>query len=70
MTVINLLIILALLAIIFVLFRGLYFMIKDQGKTKKTVNALTWRIGFSVLLIILLILGMANGIIVPHGIQP
>jgi branched-subunit amino acid transport protein AzlD len=70
MTVAKLLIILFLFAIIFVLFRGLYYMVKDQGKTKKTVNSLTWRIGLSVMLIILLIIGASFGYIQPHGVQP
>ena len=62
-------IILTLIAIIFVLFRGLFFLVKDQGQTKKTVNSLTWRISLSVFLIILLVLAIKFGIIVPHGVQ-
>ena len=34
-----------LLAILFVLFRGLFFLVKDQGNSKRTVNSLTWRVG-------------------------
>ncbi|PCJ48719.1 MAG: hypothetical protein COA74_08410 [Gammaproteobacteria bacterium] len=66
----KVIIVLALFAILFVLFRGLYYMVKDQGKTKRTVNSLTWRIALSVLLIIGLITAVATGVIVPHGIQP
>jgi formate hydrogenlyase subunit 3/multisubunit Na+/H+ antiporter MnhD subunit len=66
----KVIIVLALLAILFALFRGLYYMVKDQGKTKRTVNSLTWRIALSVLLIVGLIIGVATGVIEPHGVQP
>jgi hypothetical protein len=48
--------------------RGLYFMMSDKGTTNRTVKALTWRIGLSVFLILLIIAGIATGIIKPHGI--
>ena len=69
MFIAKIFIILALIAIIFVLFRGLFFLVKDQGQTKKTVNSLTWRISLSLFLIILLVLAIKFGIIVPHGVQ-
>lgn len=47
---------------------GLYYMLVDKGSTKRTVNALTRRIGLSVALILLVIAGMATGFISPHGI--
>lgn len=62
-------IIAALFAIIFVLFRGLYFLVKDQGNPKQTVKSLTWRIGLSVLLIILIMVAIKLGIVTPHGIN-
>jgi len=70
MSMAKVIIILALFAIIFALFRGLYYMVKDQGKTKRTVNSLTWRIVLSVLLIIGLITAVATGVVEPHGIRP
>jgi succinate dehydrogenase/fumarate reductase cytochrome b subunit len=65
-TTIVILIILA--AIVFNLGAGLYFMMTDKGQTDRTVKALTRRIGLSVLLIILVIIGILTGIIKPHGI--
>jgi succinate dehydrogenase/fumarate reductase cytochrome b subunit len=47
---------------------GLYYMIVDKGRTKRTVNALSWRVGLSVALVILLILGIWTGAISPHGV--
>ena len=47
---------------------GLYYMLVDKGQTKRTVNALTRRIGLSVALILLVILGIWTGVIQPHGV--
>jgi protein-S-isoprenylcysteine O-methyltransferase Ste14 len=57
-----------LAAILYNLGAGLYFMMTDRGSTNRTVKALTWRIGLSVLLILLVIVGILLGIIKPHGI--
>ena len=48
---------------------GLYYMMVDKGKTDRTVKSLSWRIGLSVLLIALVIVGIYTGVIKPHGIQ-
>ena len=47
---------------------GLYYMIVDKGQTKRTVNALTWRVGLSAALIVFLIVAIWTGIITPHGV--
>ncbi|MEO8803744.1 MAG: twin transmembrane helix small protein [Rudaea sp.] len=57
-----------LIVIIYNLGAGMYYMMTDKGKTDRTVKALTWRIGLSVALILLIILGIATGVIKPHGI--
>ncbi|MGQ0801654.1 MAG: twin transmembrane helix small protein [Pseudomarimonas sp.] len=63
------LIIIAFLAIIvYNLGAGLFYMLTDKGGTDRTVNALTRRIALSVGLILLVILGMATGVIEPHGV--
>jgi succinate dehydrogenase/fumarate reductase cytochrome b subunit len=54
--------------IVYNLGAGLYFMIVDKGGTNRAVNALSWRIGLSVALIMLVVAGMAGGVIQPHGI--
>ncbi|HEV7490503.1 MAG TPA: twin transmembrane helix small protein [Rhodanobacteraceae bacterium] len=66
LTTIVILILLA--AILYNLGAGLYFMMSDKGQTDRTVKALTWRIGLSVLLILLVIAGILTGLIKPHGI--
>lgn len=65
---VKLLIFLFLIVIIYNLFAGLYYMMTDKGKTDRTVRSLTWRIGLSVFLILLVIVGILTGVIQPHGI--
>jgi succinate dehydrogenase/fumarate reductase cytochrome b subunit len=64
----TLLIVGFLLVIVYNLGAGLYYMLTDMGTTKRTVNALTRRIGWSVALILIVIAGFASGLITPHGI--
>ena len=64
----KLLIIAFLIAIIWNLGAGLYYLLVDKGQSKRTVNALTRRIAVSVALILLLELGIYTGVIQPHGI--
>lgn len=64
----KILIVVFLIAIVWNLGAGLYYMMTDKGGSDRTVQALTRRIGLSVLLIVLIIVGIATGIIKPHGI--
>ncbi len=48
---------------------AMVFLVKDKGKTNRTAKALTYRIGLSVLVFVLLILGYFAGLIEPHGIS-
>ena len=65
----KLLIIGVLIVILYNLGAGLYYMMVDKGKTDRTVRSLSWRIGLSFGLILLVILGIYTGVIKPHGIQ-
>jgi len=65
----KLIIVAVLVVIVWNLGAGLYYMIVDKGKTDRTVRALSWRIGLSVGLILLVILGIWTGVIKPHDIQ-
>ena len=57
-----------LVLILYNLGAGLYYMIRDKGQTNRTVNALTWRVGLSVALVIFLVVGILTGVISPHGV--
>jgi hypothetical protein len=62
----KLLIIAFLILILWNLGAGLYYMMVDKGQTNRTVKSLTWRIGLSVALILLVVLGIWSGVIKPH----
>ena len=64
----KLLIIAFLIVILWNLGAGLYYMMVDKGTTNRTVRSLSWRIGISVALILLVALGIYTGVIKPHGI--
>jgi putative copper export protein len=64
----KLIIIAVLVVIVWQLGAGLYYMMVDKGATDRTVRALSWRIGLSVGLIVLVAIGIFTGIIKPHDI--
>ncbi|MCW5579658.1 MAG: twin transmembrane helix small protein [Dokdonella sp.] len=64
----TLLIVAFLLAILYNLGAGLYYMMSDKGTTDRTLKALTRRIVLSVVLIVLIIIGIKTGLIQPHGV--
>lgn len=66
----KLFIVVTLLAILGSLASGLIYLIKDNGQSTRTAKALTVRIGLSVFLFLMLMLGIFTGVIKPHGIYP
>jgi hypothetical protein len=58
------------LGILVSLFSGLFYMVKDRGENSRTLKALSYRIGLSVALFMLLLLLWKLGFIEPHGVQP
>ena len=63
-----------LVAIAFVLIlaslgSALVFLMRDKGKSNRTVQALALRVGFSILLFVLLLLAYRLGWIQPTGIR-
>jgi hypothetical protein len=57
-----------MLVILFSLGSGLIFLVKDKGRTNRTVKALTWRIVLSLTLFAFLFLAFSLGWINPHGV--
>ncbi len=58
-----------LLLIIYNLAAGCYYMLHDKGTSTRTVKSLSWRIGLSLALIVLIGIGIKTGYIRPHGVQ-
>jgi len=63
MLFVKFIVLLLLIFIIISLFSGLYFLVKDKGQTKRTVNALTLRIGLSLLTIVVVLIAAATGVV-------
>lgn len=55
------LVLVLLLAVVLSLFSGLFFLHRDRGQGRRTVQALTVRIGLSALLFLTLLLGYHFG---------
>ena len=70
----NYLVLLAFLAIVASLGSALYFMMKDgqdgKPKTNNMARALAFRVGFSVLLFVCILVAWKFGYIRPTGIAP
>ncbi|MDC8759789.1 twin transmembrane helix small protein [Janthinobacterium fluminis] len=61
-------------AIAFILILGslgsaLFYLMRDKGKSNRTVHALALRVGFSITLFLLILLGYKLGYITPTGIR-
>jgi len=63
MLLVKLIIIILLLAIVAGLFSGLFFLVKDDSSKSRTVNALTWRIGLSIVAIAVIVIAGLAGVL-------
>lgn len=62
-------VVLFLLIILYSLGSALFYLVRDKGTdSTQVVKALTWRIGLSMLLFVLLLVAFALGWIAPHAI--
>ncbi|MET4026484.1 hypothetical protein ABIE59_002010 [Marinobacter sp. MBR-99] len=57
----KLLIVILLLAVMVSLFSGLFFLIRDGGKTSRVVNSLAVRVALSVLLLAVVLTSLWTG---------
>ena len=64
----KIIIVALLLVVVFSLGQALFFLIMDESKSDRMLKSLTWRIGLSVFIFILLLIGQATGLITPHGL--
>jgi len=62
----KVIILILLFLIIVSLFLALYTLLKDKGRTTRTVRLLTMRVGLSILLIIILLVSYKAGLIHPN----
>lgn len=60
-------IVITMLAIVASLGSGLFFLIRDGSRTRRTLNALTVRITLSVVLFALILLALFTGVLHPNA---
>ncbi len=60
---IKLVVVVLLFCILYSLFSGLYWLYRERGAGERTVRMLTWRIGLSIGLFLLLLLAFRSGLI-------
>lgn len=65
---VKLLIVALLLAIVIALVFGGVFLVRDPSTSRRTVKALSWRVGLQVALIVLLIVAFFMGWLKPHEV--
>jgi hypothetical protein len=65
----RLLVVAVLIAIIASLASAAFQLASGKGDSGKMLKALTWRIGLSVALFLLLIVAWKAGIVKPHGLR-
>ena len=64
----KIIIALLLVGIVTSLFSGLFFLLRDPSSSRRTVRALTVRVGLSITLLVFLALAYMEGWIHPHGV--
>ncbi len=57
----KIVIVLLLLAVVVSLFSGLFFLIRDGGKTNRVVNSLALRVSLSILLLAIILIALWQG---------
>lgn len=66
----KLLIVIALLVIAYTLGSSFWFLLRDKGTGKATVRRLSWRVGLSMLLFMMILFALAAGWIKPGSSGP
>jgi len=66
----RIIVILAFLGILASLASALVYLMRDKGRTNRTVNALTWRVGLSIALFLFVLFAHYMGWIQSTGFGP
>jgi hypothetical protein len=65
----KIVVVIAFILILGSLGSALFFLMKDKGKSNRTVKALAMRVGFSITLFVLVLVAYRLGLIQPTGIR-
>jgi hypothetical protein len=67
---IKIVLVMAFVGIVGSLASGLYFLVNDRSDSRRTLRALTWRVGLSVGLFLFIMILIALDVVQPHGVYP
>ena len=67
---VKLSVIVLLIAAVVSLARALMSLVRNEGKSGKTMRALAWRVGFSAMVFVFILVSMMMGWIQPHDVNP
>ena len=67
---VKLIVIVLLIAAVVSLARALMSLVHNEGKSGKTMRALAWRVGFSAMVFVFILVSMLMGWIQPHDVNP
>lgn len=67
---VKVIIVIVFIGIVASLASGLYYLVSDKGDSRRTLRALTLRIGLSIGLFAFLMILVGLGVIKPHGVYP
>ena len=67
---VKLIVIVLLIAAVVSLARALMSLVRNEGKSGKTMRALAWRVGFSAMVFVFSLVSMMMGWIQPHDVNP
>ena len=67
---VKLIVIVLLIAAVVALARALMSLVRNEGKSGKTMRALAWRVGFSAMVFVFILVSMLMGWLQPHDVNP
>ena len=67
---VKLIVIVLLIAAVVSLARALMSLVRNEGKSGKTMRALAWGVGFSAMVFVFILVSMMMGWIQPHDVNP
>ncbi len=67
---VKLIVVVLLVAAVVALFRALMALVRNESGGRKTMQALAWRVGFSVAVFLFLLFSMYMGWVQPHDVNP
>ncbi len=65
--IVHIVLVVLFLIVVGSLAQALFYLARDRGESKRTVKALSWRVGLSMLLLVLIFVLWAVGLLHPNA---